>query len=118
VSTNFSNLDELFQIVTSRAKNTVLDPSVPKASLHIELTGNDHRDWFLELIPPQVNFRNFNGDDCSLTVTLTDKDFLGIVNKTLNLNRAFLLGKIKLNGDVSLAGKVMKVLRQIYEDKN
>jgi putative sterol carrier protein len=109
----FQDLDELFDVVQKRAQETVLEPSTPKASLLLVLTGEPTRQWFLNLDPPKASFGEFTEGDYNLKVTVAHDVFLGIVNRTQHLKTAFLLGKIKMEGDVALAGELMKIIRTI-----
>jgi putative sterol carrier protein len=45
-----------------------------------------------------------------VTVTMTAKDFLDLVNKKLNGQMAFMQGKLKIKGDMSLALKLQQIL--------
>ena len=72
-----------------------------------DVSGDGGGSWILDLTKPEV--RGGEGD-AQCTVTVSAEDFLGILNNTLNPVQAFMMGKIQVAGDMSLAMKLQQVL--------
>jgi len=49
-------------------------------------------------------------DDAKCKITISDEDWVGIIDGTLNAQQAFMSGKLKVAGDMSLALKLQSLL--------
>lgn len=78
------------------------------AIYQFNIEGDDGGVWVLDC--PKLEIRE--GDDASAkcTVTVKDVDFMEIVSGKLNAQMAFMSGKLKVGGDMSLALKLGEVL--------
>ena len=79
------------------------------ATYQFHVTGDNGGDWVIDFKAPQVRNETDDGADC--TVTVSDADFLGILNGSINPVQAFMMGKIKIGGNMSLAMKLQQVLK-------
>lgn len=81
-----------------------------KSSYQFDLTGDGGGKWVVDLTKAEDQV--FEGTHASpgVTVTMTAKDFLDLVNKKLNGQMAFMQGKLKIKGDMSLALKLQQIL--------
>ena len=95
------------------AQNLAKNPSVAEkinASYQFELTGDNGGKWAVDLtkksdfvVPGQIS-------DPKVTITMSAKDFVDLVEGRLNGQMAFMQGKLKLKGDMSLALKLQQIL--------
>lgn len=90
------------------------DPDKAKAINAIyqfKVTGDEACDYYVDLTadPPAVAEGVNEGAKC--TITVGDADFIDVVTGKLNAQMAFMSGKLKIAGDMSLAMKLGTVLK-------
>ena len=80
------------------------------AVIQFKITGAQAGDWAIDLTkaPGEVTPGAAVTPKCTFTVL--DTDFLDIVNKKLNGQMAFMQGKLKVAGDMSIALKIGTLL--------
>ncbi|MCA9551192.1 MAG: SCP2 sterol-binding domain-containing protein [Myxococcales bacterium] len=79
-------------------------------SYQFDLTGDGGGKWVVDLTEPGGKVFAGEKADPGVTVTMTASDFVDLVNGKLNGQMAFLQGKLKIKGDMSLALKLQQVL--------
>lgn len=79
-------------------------------SYQFDLTGDGGGKWVVDLT--QEGGKVFAGEkeDAGVIVTMTASDFVDLVNGKLSGQMAFMQGKLKIKGDMSLAMKLQQVL--------
>lgn len=79
-------------------------------SYQFDLSGDGGGKWVVDLT--QEGGKVFEGEkeDAGVVVSMTASDFVDLVNGKLNGQMAFLQGKLKIKGDMSLALKLQQVL--------
>ena len=80
------------------------------ATYQFKLTGDDGGEWVVKLggEVPGVTVGVDEAAQC--VISMTDKDFLGIIGGTLNPQMAFMTGKLRVKGDMALALKLQTSL--------
>ena len=73
------------------------------------ITGDDGGEWWVKLAEGNVESGQGQTDNPSITLTMAAEDFTGLVNGDLNGQQAFLTGKLKIQGDMTLAMKLQSV---------
>ena len=73
-----------------------------------DIAGSNGGQWPLDLTVPEV--RSGGADDANVTVRMTEEDFIDMVEGRLQGPAAFMTGKLKIEGDLSLAMKLGQVL--------
>ena len=104
------NVQDYFERVVTKRLET--DPEGAKtidAVFQFHVTGDSGGDWVIDFKTPEVRAESDPTAEC--TVTMDDNDFLGILNQTLNPMQAFMMGKIKISGNMGLAMKLQQVLK-------
>ena len=81
------------------------------ASYLLELTGEDGGSWAIDLTRPSDFVISGQIENPKITITMMAKDFVDLVEGRLNGQMAFMQGKLKLKGDMSLALKLQQILR-------
>ncbi|RMG19079.1 MAG: sterol-binding protein [Deltaproteobacteria bacterium] len=79
------------------------------AVYQFNLTGEGGGEWVVDLVQNQV--RAGEDAEAKCTVTVDAADFLKIVSGALNAQMAFMSGKLKIGGDLSLAMKLGELLK-------
>jgi len=94
--------------IPSRLKE---DPDKAKALggvYQFNVTGDGGGNWCVDLTVPEVREEKNDGAQC--TIEVEDQDFLDIVTGTLPGPQAFMMGKLRIEGDMALAMKLGEVL--------
>ncbi|MCC7382227.1 MAG: SCP2 sterol-binding domain-containing protein [Deltaproteobacteria bacterium] len=89
------------------------NPSVAEkinASYQFELTGDGGGSWAVDLTKKADFVVPGTIENPKVTITMTAKDFVDLVEGRLNGQMAFMTGKLKLKGDMSLALKLQQIL--------
>jgi len=73
-----------------------------------DIDGSNGGQWTLDLTVPEV--RAGSSDDANVTVRMAEEDFIDMVEGRLAGPAAFMTGKLKIEGDLSLAMKLGEVL--------
>ncbi len=75
-----------------------------------EITGDGGGSWVVDLTKTADFVSAGSIDEPGVTVTMTAKDFVALVEGKLNGQMAFMSGKLKIKGDMSLALKLQQIL--------
>lgn len=81
-----------------------------KASYQFDLTGDDGGEWAVDLTEGAGKVVEGKVEEPSVTITMSSSDFVDLVEGRLNGQMAFMQGKLKLKGDMSLALKLQQIL--------
>lgn len=79
-------------------------------SFQFELTGEEGGRWYIDLTEGHSDVKEGQLEQPGVTVTMTASDFVDLVEGRLNGQMAFMQGKLKIKGDMSLALKLQQVL--------
>lgn len=93
------------------AQNIESDPDKAKsinAVYQFNITGPEGGTWTVDLKSAEVYAGD--SDDAQCTIHCSDDDFIAIYNGTLPGPQAFMLGKLRIEGDMGLAMKLQQVL--------
>ncbi|MEM1025028.1 MAG: SCP2 sterol-binding domain-containing protein [Myxococcota bacterium] len=80
------------------------------SSYQFELTGDDGGEWAIDLTKDADHVSAGTIEEPGVKVTMSASDFVDLVNGKLNGQMAFMQGKLKIKGDMSLALKLQQVL--------
>lgn len=82
-------------------------------NLHVsylfDITGPNGGQWTLEVNDGKCNLKQGITDNPSVTISIADQDWLAIKNGKLNSQTAFMMGKLRVSGDMSLAMKLQEM---------
>lgn len=79
-------------------------------SYQFDLTGDDGGKWVIDLTKSSDYVSEGTIDNPGVVVTMSASDFVDLVEGRLNGQMAFMQGKLKIKGDMSLALKLQQVL--------
>lgn len=83
------------------------------AVFQFEISGDEGGVWVIDA--RQGTTENFvthePSDDAQCTIKIKDSDWKGLTDGSLNPMNAFMMGKIKISGDMGLAMKLQNLLK-------
>jgi putative sterol carrier protein len=79
------------------------------ATYQFVITGDGGGEWYVKIADGAAEVAKGMAENPSITLTASDEDWLKIVSGQLSGQTAFLTGKLKIKGDVSLAMKLQSV---------
>jgi putative sterol carrier protein len=80
-----------------------------KAVYQFEITGDGGGDWFVNIADGDVSVGEGKAEKPSITLTMDANNFMDLLAGKLNGQTAFLTGKLKIKGDMTLAMKLQSV---------
>lgn len=80
-----------------------------QAIYQFKIDGDEGGDWVVNLVKNEV--REGEDAEAKCTVTVASEDFIKVINGALNAQMAFMSGKLKIGGDLSLAMKLGEILK-------
>lgn len=93
-----------------RLKEKGDDVTKVNAIYQFDITGDDGGKWWVDATVSGGNVGEGENPDAKCTITMSDSDFIDMVTGKLNGQMAFMTGKLKIKGDMSLAMKLGNVL--------
>lgn len=81
-----------------------------KATYQFVATGARGGHWFVKIANGGATVAEGSDPSPSITLTAAAEDWLDIINGNMNGQTAFLTGKMKIQGDVTLAMKLESIL--------
>ena len=103
---------EFFEKFEKKAAENNDAATAPNAVYQFNITGDGGGEYNLDLTKGKTS--DFVGkgthDSPGATITVSAEDWLGMLNGTLNPMQAFMSGKIKIDGDMTLAMSLQQVM--------
>ncbi len=90
-----------------------IDPAKVKgvnATFQFELSGEEEGTFHLNVADGNVDLAEGSSDSPNVTIIMDSEDFKGMQSGDLNATNAFMSGKLKVKGDMSLAMKLQALL--------
>lgn len=79
------------------------------AVIQMNVAGNNGGDWTIIVKNQKMEIKEGNHASPSISVKMTDDDFVDLVNGKLNAISAFISGKIQFKGSMSLGLKLVDI---------
>ena len=99
-----SDVSEFFAQVTEKVNKDALDGL--NCVYQFDITGDGGGKWSVAIANNEVKVVEGAAENPSITLTISDGDFVSLVQGNLNGQTAFLTGKLKIAGDMGLAMKL------------
>jgi putative sterol carrier protein len=77
-----------------------------------DVTGDGGGKWYTEISNGELKVVEGDHASPNITITIKDTDYVDLVGGKLNGQTAFLTGKLKIKGDMSLAMKLNSLFQQ------
>ena len=81
------------------------------AVFQFNVTGDNGGTWVIDARPGQAGVSEGPSDDAQCHITIADTDWLALTSGKANPMNMFMMGKIKLQGDMGLAMKLQGLLK-------
>lgn len=79
------------------------------ATYLFDITGENGGKWILEIKNGNCNLKKESTDNPSVTISISDKDWVEMLKGNLNSQMAFMMGKLRVSGDMTLALKLQSI---------
>jgi putative sterol carrier protein len=79
------------------------------ATYQFNIEGAEGGKWAVNIANGEATVTEGQADSPNITLTMTDENFVNLVTGKLNGQTAFLTGKLKIQGDMTLAMKLGSV---------
>lgn len=90
--------------ITAEIRDKAQDMDANGKTVRIDLKGEGFISIDGTTAPPTVS--NDDRDDADVTLIISEEDFAGLIDGSLNPQMAFMMGKLKIDGDMGLALKL------------
>jgi putative sterol carrier protein len=78
------------------------------ATVQMNITGQSGGQWAITVKNGNLAVRKGSEQNPTMTITMADLDFVDLINGKISGEKAFMSGKLKLDGDFSVALKLMQ----------
>ena len=109
---SMESVAEFFEKFEKRAAENNDAATAPNAIYQFNITGDGGGEWNMDLTKGKTGDFVSKGthDSPGATITVSSEDWLGMLNGSLNPMQAFMSGKIKIDGDMTLAMSLQQVM--------
>ena len=76
-----------------------------------DITGDDGGKWYAAIKEGELEVVKGEHENPNITLTMADEDYLAMITGTLDGQAAFMTGKLKIKGDMSLAMKLESIFK-------
>ena len=95
-----------------KEKTANFDASTYEGFLALQVTLSDLNEaFYVEIKDGKFSVEPFEYDDRQANLIMTSANFVKMINKKLNSKLAFTTGKLKIEGDISKASELSKLLK-------
>jgi len=100
---------EIFKEMEKRVADNPSAIAGLNANFQFDLSGDDGGTWHVNVADGKAEFGE-GATDANVTILMSADDFKAMVNGELNATQAFMTGKLKIQGDMSLAMRLQSIL--------
>lgn len=96
------------EIFENRIKSRLSDAKDIGATYQFNITGDNGGNWFVDLVNGVIEETEKTDADC--TIELSDSNFVGLVDGSVQGPVLFMTGQLKIQGNMGLAMKLNEIL--------
>jgi putative sterol carrier protein len=78
-------------------------------TVQADISGSNGGSWVVTIKDQKIEAKEGTHESPTLTVGMTDTDFMDVINSRLSAEKAFFSGKIKFKGNLSVALKLKDI---------
>ena len=104
-----SEVRSFFEGVTARVDKSKIAGMT--ATYQFNITGDDAQVWSVAIANDDLTVSEGAAEKANIELTMAAADFLALLAGQLNGQMAFLTGKLKIKGDMTLAMKLQSVFK-------
>ncbi|MFC1735387.1 SCP2 sterol-binding domain-containing protein [Candidatus Hydrogenedentota bacterium] len=104
-------IEEFFEKLPSKFKQ-VADEEMD-ATIQFQISGEGGGDWAISLGDKEIGIVKEIVDDPDITILVSAEMWDGIINGRENPKRAFMLGRLKVRGNIQLAFRLPQLFMEI-----
>lgn len=98
---------EIFQLMPERVNKDKIQGM--DKTFQFNITGDSGGEWNAKIADGACVVSEGTAENANITITASAEDWMNIVSGKLNGQTAFLTGKLKIQGDMTLAMKLQSV---------
>ena len=102
-----TSVEQVFELMPSRFNASAAQGV--KATYQFDLTGDGGGTYHVNIGDGACQVNKGAADSANITITMAASDYLDMINGKLNPQMAFMGGKLKIKGDMSLALKMQQI---------
>ncbi|MCL6478260.1 MAG: SCP2 sterol-binding domain-containing protein [Peptococcaceae bacterium] len=106
-----ASMKEVVAGITAALQNNAAKNKGTSGIFQFEIGGDDPMNFYFKLDDGVPSVAEGVADSPNITVTMASPDFKDLIDGKLNGTMAFMSGKLKIKGDMSLAMKLEGLLR-------
>jgi len=94
--------EEFFETVLPKR----FDPNKARgiqATIQVDISGTNGGKWIINIKDQRLNVKKGTDQAPTITIQMSDENYLDLLNGKLSAEKAFFSGKIKFKGDLMLA---------------
>jgi len=99
-----ATVKEIFELMPTRFNKDAA--AGMNAVYQFDITGEGGGQWHADIVDGEITVSEGTHDSPNITLTMADQDYIDMVEGRLNGQMAFMSGKLKIKGDMSLAMKI------------
>jgi len=106
-----ATMKEVVAGIDAALKNNEAKNKGVNGVFQFEISGDDPMTFFFKLEDGASSVAEGTADSSNITISMAASDFKDMIDGKLNGTMAFMSGKLKLKGDMSLAMKLESLLK-------
>lgn len=104
-------MKEIFSTVSEQLQKNAENNKGISGVFQFDISGDDPMNFYLKLDNGTPETGEGNIDNPNITISMNSSDYKDLVDGKLNGTMAFMSGKLKVKGDISLAMKLESILK-------
>lgn len=101
--------NEILETVRGKAANADIS-GIGFLAVQVNLTGNDGGVFYIEVKDGRISVEPYDYIDRSCGITLSNDDFVKMMNGELDAVKAFTAGRLKVDGDLGKALEFSRIV--------
>ncbi|MFZ5631385.1 MAG: SCP2 sterol-binding domain-containing protein [Bacillota bacterium] len=106
-----ASMKEVVAGITAALQNNAAKNKGTNGVFQFEIGGDDPMNFYFKLDDGAPSVAEGVADSSNITITMASSDFKDMIDGKLNGTMAFMSGKLKIKGDMSLAMKLESLLK-------